>query len=1008
MIRAIIVFVLLMFDLTMKGQTSELEKRIFQMDDLAVSLYKNCKFNDAINVTTKILNICDSANITDGNTFAIVLSHHANNNAALGRYNQAIEYGLRSYEIRKRLLETNEEDTTYLVNYAMSLFNVASYYDIIHKVDEAFYFAWEAERLRFRLITNGYDNTLAGREIYASTLEILANCYIYCHDYDKAIEAENEAIVIRKHYWGEESAQFAGSLCFMAKIYSAQGNYEDALTYEHKALAIREKTLGLKHKDYSSSLAHIAAYNYYMGDYKNAIRYAIRGLNIDKEIYGELHPNYASKLDNMALYLYNMHDTNTAIEYEERALNIREKNDSTSYDYAVSLSNMAMFQNRKGNTKEAINYSNRALKITERVFGNNSYQYATILSNMCNYFAGIGDIKKAILLGEQVLKIRKGVLDSSHHDIAISYRNLANYYRTNRQYENAIEYDSIMLQMYDMRSIDYANALYKLSVDYYCLCDTNNAIQYFEQSMDAFSNYIQTTFGLLTSREREMAWNFIGHLFQEDLLYLSYKLGINKAEDIYNMTALFAKGFLLNTEKEQKKNIQNANNNTIQSLFRRYQKNQTMLNLDYDRNSLSRDSILKDVYIIEDSLTALYPQWKELLYNRYTWQDIQRCLQHNDIAIEFVKCSEDSVDLYHALVLKSVGVPQLIYICSSNDITQKDERTTSHIIWQSLKPYLEDVYNIYFSPIGIINNIALEYYPLDSSYNIYRLSSSKELTKNRAPHHYSNAVLFGGLDYEPINNNIHDEVHVNTNLPKSDNISGYLKMRSGFDRLNKTKDEVLEICKLMNSQDILTHAYYNDSGTEEAFYKTPTIQPEIIHLSTHGMYVAQDEIIRRKKENNLTFIREDKDQDIQEDISLTRSFLVMSGGNMLARREEVPKGMEDGILTAQEISQMDLQTVDLVVLSACQSGLGDLNNEGIYGLQRGFKKAGVNTILMSLNKVDDDATRILMVEFYRNLINGKTKRQSLQEAQQYLRKVENGKYDDPKYWASFIMLDGLN
>ena len=85
-----------------------------------------------------------------------------------------------------------------------------------------------------------------------------------------------------------------------------------------------------------------------------------------------------------------------------------------------------------------------------------------------------------------------------------------------------------------------------------------------------------------------------------------------------------------------------------------------------------------------------------------------------------------------------------------------------------------------------------------------------------------------------------------------------------------------------------------------------------------------------------------------------------------------------------------------------------ISGEGVFGLQRGFKKAGANTILMSLNKVDDEATRILMVEFYRNLMNGKTKRQSLQEAQQYLRKVDNGKYNSPKYWASFIMLDGLN
>lgn len=108
------------------------------------------------------------------------------------------------------------------------------------------------------------------------------------------------------------------------------------------------------------------------------------------------------------------------------------------------------------------------------------------------------------------------------------------------------------------------------------------------------------------------------------------------------------------------------------------------------------------------------------------------------------------------------------------------------------------------------------------------------------------------------------------------------------------------------------------------------------------------------------------------------------------------------------ISRLEFKGLNLVVLSACQSGLGDVSKEGVIGLQRGFKKAGANTILMSLDKVDDEATKILMVEFYRNLMSGKTKHQSLKDAQKHLRQVENGKYDKPKYWTSIIMLDGLN
>ena len=101
---------------------------------------------------------------------------------------------------------------------------------------------------------------------------------------------------------------------------------------------------------------------------------------------------------------------------------------------------------------------------------------------------------------------------------------------------------------------------------------------------------------------------------------------------------------------------------------------------------------------------------------------------------------------------------------------------------------------------------------------------------------------------------------------------------------------------------------------------------------------------------------------------------------------------------------MNLGNVDMVVMSACQSGLGETFGEGVFGLQRGFKLAGANTLLMSLWKVDDEATRILMTEFYHYFLSGKSKCESLYLAQQHLRST----HPEPEYWAAFILLDGLN
>ena len=105
---------------------------------------------------------------------------------------------------------------------------------------------------------------------------------------------------------------------------------------------------------------------------------------------------------------------------------------------------------------------------------------------------------------------------------------------------------------------------------------------------------------------------------------------------------------------------------------------------------------------------------------------------------------------------------------------------------------------------------------------------------------------------------------------------------------------------------------------------------------------------------------------------------------------------------------MDLSGTELIVLSACETALGDVSSEGVFGLQRGFKKAGAQSLLMSLWKVDDTATQILMTEFYKGLTLGQSKREALLNAQKYLRQYQNGKYDKPEYWAAFILLDGIN
>jgi CHAT domain-containing protein len=226
-------------------------------------------------------------------------------------------------------------------------------------------------------------------------------------------------------------------------------------------------------------------------------------------------------------------------------------------------------------------------------------------------------------------------------------------------------------------------------------------------------------------------------------------------------------------------------------------------------------------------------------------------------------------------------------------------------------------------------------------------------------------------------------------------------LRYGVKYLPGTLKEVQDISKRFDSS---PRVITDINGTEESFKSLVGTPIDIIHLATHGFFWSEEDAQKRKY---VTFLNTaDINMQSEEDKALTRSGLLFSGANIGLRGETLPDDVEDGVLTALELSNLNLGHVDMVVMSACESGLGETSEEGVFGLQRGFKLAGANTLLMSLWKVDDTATRLLMSEFYRNYLSGKSKQESLRLAQQWLREIP--KYSSPEYWAAFILLDALN
>lgn len=234
------------------------------------------------------------------------------------------------------------------------------------------------------------------------------------------------------------------------------------------------------------------------------------------------------------------------------------------------------------------------------------------------------------------------------------------------------------------------------------------------------------------------------------------------------------------------------------------------------------------------------------------------------------------------------------------------------------------------------------------------------------------------------------------------NLSGEGIRGSKWYYLPGTKEETEKIKLLFDKKNIPVILYTGEKAIEDAFKNECSKKsPSLILIATHGFFFPEPEKDYEKLSKSL---QTGMDKFTHFENPLLRSGLIFAGANRVWMGGKEIKGVEDGILTAQEVSNLDLTNTELVVLSACETGLGDIKSgEGVYGLQRAFKSAGAKAIIMTLWKVLDEETVELIERFYSNLIEkNMTNYEALSEAQQFMR----NKYpDEPYKWAAFVLME---
>ena len=526
----------------------------------------------------------------------------------------------------------------------------------------------------------------------------------------------------------------------------------------------------------------------------------------------------------------------------------------------------------------------------------------------------------------------------------------------------------------------------------------------YQQTYDRLEALVLKTFAYMTNKERSDFWNKYSTFFNVHQPLVAYHQPNDTLKSLAFNGQLLSKGLLLNAELEIQNLIEQQGNEQLKEMYYTLRQDRQKLDELYqlapDERHMDADSLQK---VIDNEERLLVESSKEL--GDYTqnlsikWNDVQKSLKDNDIAIEFANFTDTTKqDVYIALILKKgMTSPELVKLdFADTDNTDYSSPTLYNKIWKPLDNYLQGVQNVYFSPAGKFHTIGIEYLPNENNgifakqYNAYRLSSTRELALNHTVNPAKKASVYGGIIYN-FDESDWQNVAVEEDAERAGESLTFLK---------GAKVEAEEITSILEDGSFDVQQGTDKTATEESFKKLSGSGIKILHIATHGFYEPEN------KKESFADLLSAGDKDSHEDRSLSRSGLFLAGANTALNSEQrqfIPDGVDDGILTAKDISRMDFKGLDLVVLSACQTGLGEVTSEGVFGLQRGFKKAGAHTIIMSLWDVYDMATQHLMTEFFQNLANGKSKREAFVLAQEKVRQ----KYPDPEEWAAFIMVDGI-
>ena len=1004
-------------------------KNLCEVAELLATAYVDDKERKkAIDCYSTALEYYEISNKIGHPRYSRLLYLHGLNYRHIGDYEKAID----TYKKRLKVIESTDGKET--DDYATTLNAISVAYRRFGKYSKAV--AYNKQSINIVKSIYGENSTE-----HLKKLNSLSKIYWSLGKYNEGFAMQEDLLSRYPKQVRDTSYNYASAIFTMSLLYNGTNQYQNEIRLLNEFKQIMDRTPKYRNNKIHADNNLAVAYDN-IGDYQKAISII---KNVIKNTPKD-DSNYPKRLQNLAYYQARLGNYSKALETYDKAI------EACKTIYGVDHSNYAQLIDAKGQMhlkkgelikaeqhfKEAMSImgSNKDIKNTHSEYGFYLNNYARSLLAQERYDEAIITLKKGIKLSEE----------DSIPDPVRYYRkqqDLAEAYMKTKKYDEALtvlkKYEDDVAQRLGQNHQDYGTYLKNLGKAHFLNSNHTEAYKCFNASNAITIAQIDKVFKFRTEKENKEFIEMLRPEFDElQALTIDNEKLRSQLIDINLNNQLLQKNLLLSQSKKIiEKLLYNTDSITANKIFE-YRQLKSKVSELASSSILQKTENLDSLYGVlnskEAELTKLYTEkYDNETKLKRNWILSKKELKNNEIAIEFSNfrnAKEDSLTDSHYvayLYRKDWEYPKMISLFNERDLLKlvknksprelyktrgskaksiSNFKSIYHLIWKPLETELDNVKTIYFSPSGILNQIPFSALASDGNkrlidkYDLIRLSSTgklQERSKNLIP---DDILIYGGIEYDYAKNGkMLDSTSLNIKELESFKSSKTSNTKGNFwDYLPGTLNEVESLKSNFDNYGVSYQMFSGKEASEERFKNLDGKSPRIIHIATHGFFYEN------YKQNNTEYATLSKlsPYTYSED-PLLRSGLILAGGNYAWKNGINPYEKEDGVLTSLEISNLNLSNTDLVVLSACETGLGDIEgSEGVYGLQRAFKMAGVDLIMMSLWEVPDKETSEFMQTFYDNWLGGLNIRTAFNQTQRTMSR----KYTkSPEKWAAFVLFE---